>query len=244
MTIFQRGFLDSVWMELSVLHGSYSCPGKAWLTVESHTQDQIKISCWVASEEGKVIVDSSCLLLKFDIRGKLSTPEYPGIMASTTVNGVKCPPRVVLLPWKGTVNFDCVSCQYGTPPPAGFCQVVQMISPGITGMYNGTYCTMSWVKMGKTTPSYSGAYIMPHYMKEWLSPISGLVVALKFDVRGKLSTPEYLGVNTLRTACDFTNPDLRHFSPAFEESKVICQYGEPPPAGFCQMVQIISPGIT
>jgi hypothetical protein len=29
-------------------------------------------------------------------------------------------------------QFDCVSCQYGMPPPAGFCQVVQMISSGIT----------------------------------------------------------------------------------------------------------------
>ncbi|KAG1727684.1 hypothetical protein EDD22DRAFT_853382 [Suillus occidentalis] len=122
-------------MELSVLHGSYSCPRKAQFKVEFHTQDQIKISCWVASEEGKVMVDSSFLLLKFDIRGKLSTPEYPGMTASTSVDGVKCPPWVVLLPWKGTVKFDCVSCQYGMSPPAGFCQVVQMISPEITSRF-------------------------------------------------------------------------------------------------------------
>ena len=51
--------LDEYWLERIF---DFSC----WVLVErgeSHTQDQIQISCWVASEEGKIIVNPSCLLL-------------------------------------------------------------------------------------------------------------------------------------------------------------------------------------
>ncbi|KAG1733684.1 hypothetical protein EDD22DRAFT_852586 [Suillus occidentalis] len=157
---------------------------------------EIKISCWVASEEGKVMVDSSCLLLKFDIRGKLSTPEYPGMTASTPVDGVKCPPWVVLLPWKGTVKFDCVSCQYGTPPPAEFRQVVQMISPEITVQVK----ISCWVasEEGKYTPINVESHTQDQVkISYWVASEEGK----KFDIRGKLSTPEYLGM-TVSTPVD------------------------------------------
>ncbi|KAG1724310.1 hypothetical protein EDD22DRAFT_853833 [Suillus occidentalis] len=216
---------------------------------------EIKISCWVASEEGKVMVDSSCLLLKFDIRGKLSTPEYPGMTASTPVDGVKCPPWVVLLPWKGTVKFDCVSCQYGTPPPAEFRQVVQMISPEITVQVK----ISCWVasEEGKYTTTYDVVYTYDVYtpinveshtqdqvkISYWVASEEGK----KFDIRGKLSTPEYLGM-TVSTPVDGVKCPpwvvLLPWKGTIKFDCVSCQYGMPPPAGFCQVVQIISSGIT
>ncbi|KAG1767384.1 hypothetical protein EDD22DRAFT_844519 [Suillus occidentalis] len=203
---------------------------------------EIKISCWVASEEGKVMVDSSCLLLKFDIRGKLSTPEYPGMTASTPVDGVKCPPWVVLLPWKGTVKFDCVSCQYGTPPPAEFRQVVQMISPEITVQVK----ISCWVasEEGKYTPINVESHTQDQVkISYWVASEEGK----KFDIRGKLSTPEYLGM-TVSTPVDGVKCPpwvvLLPWKGTIKFDCVSCQYGMPPPAGFCQVVQIISSGIT
>jgi hypothetical protein len=88
---------------------------------ESRTPDEIKMTCWIASEQGKVWVILIFIeltagvltkfLKQFDVRGRISTgkPQYPGVMASVKVDGRKCPAWNVVPPWTGTMKFDCVS---------------------------------------------------------------------------------------------------------------------------------------
>lgn len=68
---------------------------------ESRTPDEIKMTCWIASEQGK----------QFDVRGRISTgkPQYLGVMASVKVDGHECPAWNVVPPWTGTMKFDCLS---------------------------------------------------------------------------------------------------------------------------------------
>ncbi|KAG2039761.1 hypothetical protein BDR03DRAFT_980676 [Suillus americanus] len=57
--------------------------------VESGTEEENIMTCWIPSEAGK----------KFEMRGEVLEPQYPGIKSFAFVDGVECPPWVVLPPW-------------------------------------------------------------------------------------------------------------------------------------------------
>lgn len=57
------------------------------------------MTCWIASEAGK----------EFEIRGEISTPQYPGVRSYARADSIHCPSWVVLPPWTGTVVYDCSS---------------------------------------------------------------------------------------------------------------------------------------
>lgn len=67
--------------------------------VESGTEEENIMTCWIPSEAGK----------KFEMRGEVLEPQYPGIKSFAFVDGVECPPWVVLPPWTGTLEYDCIS---------------------------------------------------------------------------------------------------------------------------------------
>ncbi|KAG1739290.1 hypothetical protein EDB19DRAFT_1828867 [Suillus lakei] len=67
--------------------------------VESRTAQEHKITCWIPSQAGKT----------FDVRGEVLKAQYPGIKSFVTVDGMSCPSWVVLPPWTGTLEHDCIS---------------------------------------------------------------------------------------------------------------------------------------
>ncbi|KAG1889995.1 hypothetical protein F4604DRAFT_1707879 [Suillus subluteus] len=67
--------------------------------VESRTEEENRMTCWIPSEAGK----------KFEIRGEILEPQYPGIKVFAFVDGRECPSWVVHPPWTGTLEYNCIS---------------------------------------------------------------------------------------------------------------------------------------
>jgi hypothetical protein len=92
-------------------------PLTEYQTFKSSTRNENRITCWIASEAGKVQYSSyictnetlKCLYKKFHIRGEVPQPQHPGLMSSVSVDGFECPSWAVFPPWTGTLEFDCVS---------------------------------------------------------------------------------------------------------------------------------------